>query len=218
MNSEHVLRNLSPADSFTILNGIFGLFSIFLILGGDEHASLIFILLAVLADGMDGVVARKHGGYLGRYIDEFADIVSFCVAPCIFVYAQYGIQIDMVFFAAASFYLIGGILHLINYHLGSGEYFMGITTPAAALILVSASYLAIPLWSILFGMVLLGLVMLAPLRYPRIERLFAIAACIIIFSAMTGRDEFVLLLLVSTMLYAALGPIYMQFTDSKRNP
>ncbi|KAA0001404.1 MAG: hypothetical protein FE046_02155 [Thermoplasmata archaeon] len=218
MDNENILRKLSPADSFTILNGIFGLFSIFLILGGEAHYSFIFILLAVLADGMDGVVARKHGGYLGRYIDEFADIVSFCVAPCIFAYARYDIQIDVMFFAAASLYLIGGILHLINYHFSSGDYFMGITTPAAAIILVSTSYLLFPLWSVLLGMVFLAVIMLAPLSYPRIERLFAIAACIIIFSAMTGRGEFILLLLVSTILYAVLGPVYMKLTGNKRNP
>ena len=89
MKEENILKKLSSADSFTIMNGICGLLSIFFFLEGERHLSMFFILLAVLADGMDGVVARRYGGYLGRYMDEFSDIVSFLVAPIIFSWNVY---------------------------------------------------------------------------------------------------------------------------------
>jgi len=215
MIKENILLKLSYADSFTILNGVFGLLSIFFILQGDSHVAFIFILLAVLADGMDGIMARKYGGFLGRYMDEFSDIVSFCVAPCIFAYHTYEVGFDVIFFTSSSIFLIFGMLHLINYHISKQDFFVGVTTPAAAIIVISLAFLNFPLYTIIAAFIVLAILMISPLPYPRIERHFAIVACIIIFSAMSGIKEFVLLLLIATILYTIFGPVYMKTKSSK---
>jgi len=209
MIKNNILLKLSYADSFTILNGIFGLLSIFSILQGSKYAAFVFVLLAVLADGMDGIMARKYGGYLGRYMDEFSDIVSFLISPCIFAYAIYKIKLDIIFFFSSAMFLIFGMLHLINYHISKKEYFIGITTPASAIIVMSASFLALPVWTIYIFFILLAILMVFPLPYPRIEKHFAIIACVIIFLAMTGYVEFIALLLIATILYAVFGPVYI---------
>lgn len=215
MASENILRKLSFADSFTILNGLFGLFSIFCILQHESCLAFIFILLAVLADGMDGIMARRYGGYLGRYMDEFADIVSFLIAPSIFAYILYGIKFNPLFLLSSSLFLILGMLHLINYHISKKDYFIGITTPAAAIIIASLSILSFPLWVIYVSLILLAFLMVYPLPYPRVEKQFAAIACIIIFLAMSGMKEFIILLLVSTLIYAIFGPIYVR--SSRKN-
>ena len=217
MIEKYILKKLSPADSFTIMNGICGLFSIFFILEGEKHVSMIFILLAVLADGMDGIMARRYGGYLGRYMDEFSDIVSFLIAPILFVYVVYDVTISPIFLFSSALFLITGMLHLVAYHLGKKNFFIGITTPASAIILVTISYLSFPPYSIIFSMLLLSILMISPLPYPRIEKHFAIIAAIIIIFAMSGIKEFVVILLLSTALYAAAGPFYLKIRDSSRN-
>lgn len=215
MASENILKKLSFADSFTIFNGLFGLFSIFCILQHERYIAFIFILLAVLADGMDGIMARRYGGYLGRYMDEFADIVSFLVAPCIFAYTSYEIKFDPLFLLSSSLFLILGMLHLINYHISKKDYFIGITTPAAAIIIASLSILSFPLWIIYTSFIILAFLMVYPLPYPRVEKQFAAIACIIIFLAMSGMKEFIIILLVSTLIYAIFGPIYVM--NSRKN-
>jgi len=217
MIKKHVLTKLSPADSFTIMNGICGLFSIFFILEGEKHASIIFILLAVLADGMDGIMARKYGGHLGRYMDEFSDIVSFLIAPILFVYVVYDITILPIFLFSSAFFLITGMLHLVAYHLGKKNFFIGITTPASAIILITISYLSFPSWCIIIFMIALSILMISPLPYPRIEKHFAIIAAIIIILAMSGIKECIFILFLSTMVYAIVGPLYLTLKDSNRN-
>jgi len=218
MNEENILKKLSPADSFTIMNGICGLISIFLILQNEKHLSLVFILLAVLADGMDGVVARRYGGYLGRYMDEFSDIVSFLMAPIIFSWSIYGMETNPFFLVASSFLLITGILHLISYHLGRKDIFVGIPTPATAIIITSLSYLNFPAWLLLSLMFIFGIAMISPFHYPRIEKYLVIPAIVIMAAGMSGYREGVLILFLSTILYAAFGPLYIRMKGNNRNP
>ena len=218
MKKENILFKITYADSFTIVNGICGLLSVLFILYSEIYFAFVFILIAVLADGMDGIMARKYGGFIGKYMDEFSDTISFCLAPCIFVFHIYEIKLDnFLFLFVSSLFLIFGMLHLVNYHIGEKNYFVGITTPASAIIVVSMSYLNLPLITVIFAMFLLSLLTISSFPYPRIEKHFAVVACIIIFLAMTGIDKFVFLLLFSTSFYAVCGPIYMNIKYSTRN-
>jgi CDP-diacylglycerol--serine O-phosphatidyltransferase len=46
------------------------------------------MLLAAIADGLDGVLARRYGSSAaGPYLDSLADVASFGVAPAVLVYA-----------------------------------------------------------------------------------------------------------------------------------
>lgn len=218
MKEENILKKLSSADSFTIMNGVCGLLSIFFILEGERHLSMLFILLAVLADGMDGVVARRYGGYLGRYMDEFSDIVSFLVAPIIFSWNVYELDAYPAILAASSFMLVTGMLHLIAYHVGRKDVFTGIPTPAVAIIIVSISYLSFPIIATLSAMVMLSVVMISPLLYPRIEKYLIPPAVVIILAGMSGDERAVILLLLSSLIYAAGGPLYVRMKGSNRNP
>lgn len=58
---------------------------------GDSDLALRFILLAMLSDGVDGVLARRWGvtSNFGGHLDALADLVAFGVAPGILFAAQY---------------------------------------------------------------------------------------------------------------------------------
>src|SRR5438309_11655658 len=50
---------------------------------GDPELGLRFILLAILSDGIDGVLARRWGSVsdFGGHLDALADVIAFGVAP-----------------------------------------------------------------------------------------------------------------------------------------
>ncbi len=55
--------------------------------GGELGLAARLILLGVIADGLDGVLARiSTSSEIGELLDSLADIVSFGVAPGLFVY------------------------------------------------------------------------------------------------------------------------------------
>jgi CDP-diacylglycerol--serine O-phosphatidyltransferase len=58
---------------------------------GDPELALRFILLAILSDGIDGVLARRWGvvSNFGGHLDALADLVAFGVAPGILFAAQH---------------------------------------------------------------------------------------------------------------------------------
>ena len=214
---------LSLADSFTIINGLLGLFSIFFIFNEKIRMAFNFILLATLADGMDGIMARKYGSSLGKYMDEFSDTVSFCVAPAVMVFWKYsiGFRMDimgMLTLIACSVFLIGGMLHLVRYHIGKEDYFVGITTPASAIIIISLSFLSFPEWGIIVALFLLAILMVANIPYPRIERFFSIPAVVLILLAIIlgGKYYAIHLLLIGTTAYAIIGPFYAYFVKNNR--
>ncbi|MBC7081213.1 MAG: CDP-alcohol phosphatidyltransferase family protein [Thermoplasmatales archaeon] len=210
MSKSNILLKISFADAFTIVNGISGLFLIFFSINKNFYIAFVFLLIAVLADGLDGIIARKLGSFVGKYMDEFSDTVSFCVSPCIFAFLKYEIKTsDLIFLSVSSIFLISGILHLISYHIGEKNYFIGLTTPASAIIIFCISYLGIPLFILYIGFLLLSFLMVSNIPYPRIEKYNSVISVIIIFLAMSGLKEFIYLLLFSTTLYIIFGPIYL---------
>ncbi|WP_435335713.1 protein sorting system archaetidylserine synthase [Haloarchaeobius sp. TZWWS8] len=78
---------LSLADVVTASNASLGFVAVVVAMQDVELAARL-ILLAGIADGLDGVVARYSGGSkVGPYLDSLADVASFSVAPAVLVYA-----------------------------------------------------------------------------------------------------------------------------------
>ncbi|MDD3492954.1 MAG: CDP-alcohol phosphatidyltransferase family protein [Candidatus Thermoplasmatota archaeon] len=218
MSNRGVVALLSFADSFTVLNGMLGIFAIFLLLSGHLRWAFSFILLAVLADGLDGTVARRYGSSVGLYMDEFADTISFCVAPAVMVFVAYDASFsvslhNVALLFAGGLFVLCGMLHLVRYHLGEEPYFVGITTPAAALTVVAISILGLPWWMAVGAMVAHAVLLVSPLPYPRLEGWLAApaVAVIVVAAALAHHEEVVYLLLAGSLAYAVLGPPYVHF-------
>jgi len=203
MFKKTILARLSKADSFSILNAIFGITSLCLLFSSEWYA-FVFILLAVLADGMDGIVARKYGSSL-PIIDEFADMISFVAAPSAIFFNHYGLLAIPFIYA----YVFASIIHLLNYHYKTKEIFVGLPTPAAAIVIASICILSFPVWTSLFIVSMLSILIFLPIKYGRIEGLERIVALIIIVAAifLGSHHIFIFILLASTFIYIALSPL-----------
>ncbi|WP_336361348.1 protein sorting system archaetidylserine synthase [Haladaptatus sp. ZSTT2] len=86
---------LGLADVVTVSNAALGFLAAAVAMVDPALAARL-ILLAAVADGLDGVIARKMGGTpVGDYLDSLADVASFGVAPALFVVsvanAQWGL-------------------------------------------------------------------------------------------------------------------------------
>ncbi|MEM1579389.1 MAG: CDP-alcohol phosphatidyltransferase family protein, partial [Archaeoglobaceae archaeon] len=69
-----IFREVSLADSLSILNALFG-FSALVYAIYDFEKSFTFFYLALIADGLDGFVASKtEKGKLGKELDSLADV------------------------------------------------------------------------------------------------------------------------------------------------
>ncbi|SIR10512.1 CDP-diacylglycerol---serine O-phosphatidyltransferase [Haladaptatus litoreus] len=76
---------LSLADAVTVSNGALGFLAISVATTNPEMAARL-VLLAAVADGLDGVLARHVGSSsAGPYLDSLADVASFAVAPAMLV-------------------------------------------------------------------------------------------------------------------------------------
>lgn len=86
-----IVKLISVADLFTIVNALLGFTSIICLLRGKIDFAIVFILFAILADGADGFVARRFNKKwcLGDYLDIMADTISFCVAPAVLIFTLY---------------------------------------------------------------------------------------------------------------------------------
>ncbi|MFW5917464.1 MAG: protein sorting system archaetidylserine synthase [Halorubrum sp.] len=75
------VERLGLADAVTVANAAVGFLAVVAATVDAELAARL-ILLAAVADGLDGVVARHRGSTdAGPYLDSLADVASFGVAP-----------------------------------------------------------------------------------------------------------------------------------------
>jgi CDP-diacylglycerol--serine O-phosphatidyltransferase len=212
------LLNVSIADIFTITNGALGFIAIFFILQERIDLSFNLILLSVLADGMDGIIARKMG-LSGGHLDELADVISFTLAPSVMIYIISDLQM-FVRLATCFIFFICGIIHLIRYYFGEKNYFIGITTPSATLCVIILMYVQIESGILVAATIIVSILMISPIFYPRLEGRFAIISAALIFlTLLLGRqygDFALIVLLAGVIVYIIFGPFYRKAKFSKQ--
>lgn len=77
---------LGVADAVTVANAALGFVAVVIAFVDIDLAARL-ILLAAIADGLDGILARRYGGTpAGPYLDSLADVASFAVAPAVLVF------------------------------------------------------------------------------------------------------------------------------------
>jgi archaetidylserine synthase len=166
---------LGLADGVTICNGVLGLVAV-LVAPTDPSLAARIVLLAAVADGLDGIIARFRGHTrVGPVLDSIADVVSFGVAPAALVVAVLspaGVALTLDSLAAAGVgagFLALAIVRLGFYTIDDVERSAtdGVQTTLAATLL-AAGYLAglsaAPVFSL--GTALLAVAMVAGVTYP----------------------------------------------------
>jgi CDP-diacylglycerol--serine O-phosphatidyltransferase len=172
----NVFRVIRLPDIFTLLNVVFGFLAILAAgraWGGNiPQYAVVFILLAAMADGLDGFLARKVGGSpLGANLDSLADLISFGTAPVFLAISTFHLPPHI--WPVGIFFLICGTLRLARFNVVSGKsdsFFEGLPIPAAGIALSASVLLGRPTLTIIL-MLFLALLMVSSISYPKIRDL-----------------------------------------------
>jgi archaetidylserine synthase len=221
--SLRVRDRLGVADVMTLANAALGVVAMAVAVLGRPVLVAQLILLAVIADALDGIIARWRGGTpVGPYLDSMADIVSFGTATGLFVFAvardEWGTLTENpeLFVAAAGTAAVFVIFSLVRTALytvfvDEDENRPGIQNTLAAAIL-AASYLAgltiVPV--ILAVTLVLSVAMVAPVPYPKLVVRDAFGMGIVQTAAIAAPNAlnslFPVLLLIAALAYMFLSP------------
>jgi archaetidylserine synthase len=171
----NAFRVMKLPDCFTLLNIILGFYAILLASRADYQAAVVLILLAAAADGLDGSLARKAGSSpLGNHLDSLADLVSFGAAPAFLALTAF--PVPWAASLAGAFYLSCGALRLARFNVSarSDQFFEGLPIPAAGIALSASVLLGWPELPPAL-MLLLGLLMVSSISYPKVRDLRILA-------------------------------------------
>lgn len=159
------------------------------------HSSMILILVAGIADLLDGAVARiiKAESDFGLIFDSLSDAITFGVAPAVIFIKTLGLEelnpFSFLAILVAMVYTIAGVLRLVRYSVKVEETatknFQGLPIPSAAVAAVSVNlFLHSPIFNQYIGwgktakililcalMLFLAYLMVSKLRFPSLKAL-----------------------------------------------
>ncbi len=180
----HDLRERRPRGIFllpsllTTGNLFCGFFALLLTVENRYTEAALAIFVAMIMDILDGRVARlmKATSQFGLEFDSLADVVSFCVAPAFLIYSFALSALGRPAWFGAFLFVICGALRLARFNVHTGtvdrRFFVGLPTPAAAGLVVSAVILlkgvelsAWLLLTIAIGTYVAALLMVSTFRY-----------------------------------------------------
>jgi archaetidylserine synthase len=220
---QNIIKIIKPADIITLVNGLLGFSSIIMTMQGQLDGALILILIAVIADGADGAIARFSGfGVLGANLDSLSDVISFGVAPAIaafFLLDSDGYLVGVF----PGLFLVCGILRLARFNVsGKKDGFEGIPITAGgfivALFLLVRDF--VPYFEYAFPalLIILSFLMVSTISYPKMKKPILLAPMgivlfLIIAAFYLGYPDFVkkgsllLFILVSVYILSPAGRI-----------
>ncbi len=166
------MRSFIP-NACTSLNLAFGVLSIIKTIEKDFFLAGIFILLAMVADALDGRAARFFGvsGDFGKELDSLCDAVSFGVSPAILLHQMYMQGAGYLGLAATIAFPVCAVLRLARFNISTSTvqgYFMGMPAPGGGCILATFAISGIQLDSTIvsIGVIAYALLMYSTVRYP----------------------------------------------------
>lgn len=134
----------------TAANLFFGMLSILATYEGDYFFASIYILLALVADGLDGRIARALGvaSEFGKEMDSLCDLGSFGIASAFLAYSFCLHNFGYIGKAAAVIFALCGMWRLARFNVSTNVvhgYFMGLAIPAGGCIVATTTLLFIAL-------------------------------------------------------------------------
>ena len=224
-----MLSLLSVADLVSNVNAIFGFLAIIVLISDivpEElriRVSFSFILLALLADGLDGIVARRFKrSDVGEHVDSMADTVSMVIATSIFIFVTYQDYISCclyrqiyVLIALVLFLSFGTIRLASFYMMKNKDYYVGLPAPASAIILLLLAFFEADFLFIFPVVIVIGAAMASNITFPKLTMKINAIATLFILLTLVMYDSYwriaPLLLLISIIIYATVGPVYIKY-------
>jgi len=167
---------------FTALSAFFGVMSVIASSQGRFEKAFIYIVLSLIADGLDGRVARLTNttSKFGVEFDSLADLVAFGVAPAMMLFFAIGHNYGKFGALVSGLFVVFGAIRLARFNVTTGEidprYFIGLPIPTAAVVLSSWIMLDLKYQGglnllILIGALFLAFLMVSNFRYPSFKKL-----------------------------------------------
>lgn len=223
---DNILKLIKPADIITIVNALLGFASIIMALQKEAEIALVLVLIAVIADGADGAVARYSGyGILGANLDSLADVISFGLAPAVLAFYFLNGYFAWVF---SGLFLVCGTLRLARFNAaGKKDGFEGIpiTSGGFAVALFLQVRDSVPYFDGLFAilLVILSLLMISTIAYPKLKNPAVLAPMtlllffdvIVFFLGYTEVVKIAALILLILIFGYILSPLGRRFYGNK---
>lgn len=223
--SLRVRERLGGADVMTLLNAVLGVVAMTVAITGEPADVARLILLAAVADGLDGIMARQFGGTAaGPYLDSMADIVSFGTAPALFLFAVARVEwapltdeplLYAVAAGAASLFVVFSLVRTVLYtvYVGEDENRPGIQNTLAASILAAGFLAGVTSVPVILGAgAVLSVLMVAPVPYPKLAARDALLMGVVQMAAIAVptalQRAFPRALLLAALAYLTLAPRY----------
>lgn len=185
---------IALSDIISLLNMSSGFLSIISSINHNFELAAILMLVAIMFDSVDGWVARKINRQddlgFGKNIDSLSDIVSFGVAPAVFIFTCInttpGIFQTIVILVSLCI-VVCGVLRLTRYNVIAGKIdtsdFIGFPIPAISFAVATfyLSGLFHPYIALILS-VIISLLMISNIRYPKFDNIpiIALSAILII--------------------------------------
>jgi len=165
---------------FTLGNLVLGIVALILAFHQEVVTAAFLVILAMLADGLDGRIARALNvqSEFGKELDSLSDVISFGVAPAFIAFVTAFSDFGTAGWVAAILFPVCGALRLARFNVTSGTHnsFIGLPIPAAGGILCTLSLFWPDLDAvmILIACFALSFLMISNVRYPSFKQLSAI--------------------------------------------
>lgn len=212
-----------------------GFYAIVTATKGYFDSAAIAVFIAMIADGLDGRVARMTNTQtaFGAEYDSLSDMVAFAIAPALLVYSWSLSTLGKLGWLVAFLYTAATALRLARFntqtHDTDRRYFQGLPCPSAAAVVVSMVWLgsnyeltgmfaAIPAAIITF---IMGALMISHVRYYSFKQIdwsgkvtfFAAVMVVLIIAAVAVDPPH--MLFVVFLSYAVSGPVVTLFKIRK---
>lgn len=169
------VSRLGVADAVTAANAALGFVAV-VAATVDTGLAARLVLLAAIADGLDGLVARHYGSTpVGEHLDSLADVASFSVAPAFIVvviaHDSWGVEAlwSGVALAAAALFVAAGVVRLGLYTVydTGNDHTEGVPTTLAATLLAAGVLAGISDPQVVVAALgVLTVLMVTPFTYP----------------------------------------------------
>jgi archaetidylserine synthase len=174
---------IAISDIISLLNMSSGFLSIINSINHNLELAAILMIIAIMFDSVDGWVARKTNRQdelgFGKNIDSLSDIVSFGVAPAVFIYSCINTTpgiFQAIVILVSLFIVICGVFRLTRYNVISDKRdtkdFIGFLIPSISCIIATfyLSGLFNPYITLILS-VIVSLLMISNIRYPKFDNI-----------------------------------------------
>ena len=183
---------IAMSDIISLLNMSSGFLSIICSINNNFELSATLMIIAIMFDSGDGWVARKRNRQddldFGKNIDSLSDVISFGVAPAIFIFScinpAHGIFQTIVILVSLLI-VVCGVLRLTRYNVIAGKIetddFIGLPIPCMSFIIATLYLSGIfnPVSALILS-ILVSLLMISNIRYPKFDNIPLIGISVIL--------------------------------------